>query len=275
MGLAAVGIACAACTFDASGEAAAGSPGDDGAADDDANSGADAGPAQADATPPTRAGVADSSGAAIVLDGDFADWDAIPSYGFAMATADHVHRPHASYVPSASVLFKTAHDAQFLYFAIVVQDDVLIEVPEDPSPTYNIYNDDSVSLYIDAAGDAAGPYGVDDKELVLSSTGYVAQYPSTTPLSPTVQIDGAVSKTDTGYAFEIGIDKATLGVAVLPTSLGFSLAVNDDDGHGTDSYDAIGVWSWDDSAPCPTCCGSAEHADAWCDTTTLGRLNLK
>lgn len=283
-GLACGAVVLAACSFDASGPGFLPAGGDD----DDGPSAPDAGivgspdaaplpppPPMPDAAPPApQQGVIDSYAppAGLDLDGDLGEWPASAFRSFGVGDAAHAHMPGPGYTPSADVRFAIAHSATHIYFAIEVTDDVVVAPPEEPDDSYRLWNDDSISLYLDFGGDLGGPFHDDDFEIVVASNGWYGQSPATPHLEPTFELQGSVAPRDDGYTLEFGIVKSSLGFA-LPSAIGFSLGVNDDDGLGPAGYDAIGVWYRNEESACPSCC--PDHPDTWCDTSTLGSLKFR
>jgi hypothetical protein len=271
----AAGLAASACRFDPGGV-----PGDggasalDGAEVVDAASGSD-GPAAPDAAlpPPIDAAPALPPGtlpsrfrtAPIVLDTEDDDWTDATFLEFDIADAAQTFGVNPQYQPSVSVRFASMHDAQYIYFFLDVTDDVIV------MDSAELYQDDAVHLYIDAAGDRLGPYAQDDHEIVIAPSGSYRDYaPAPAPIS----LQGMVRQHADGYTMELRIAKSSLGVASLPAALGFNLALTDDDGIGNRDADAYGLWFLNPAERCQTCCTTFAQAQAWCDTTTFGQLLL-
>jgi len=259
-------LACAACSFDASGIGG----GDGGAGGDADPAQPDGGPGATDGAPADAAVAAagtviSSRGASVVLDGNFDDWTDAPTYVFDIEDATDLHMGHPSYLSSAKLTFASQHDATYIYFALVLQDDLVVDA------VHPLYDDDSVSIFLDAAGDAAGRFGADDHEIIIGSNGLYGDYAS----GGSALLDGVAVSLSDGWSIEAGIRKDSLGIAPLPTRLGFDIAMNDDDGLGAASFDAYGLWFLSERAPCATCCTGWDHPEAWCDTTTFGRLQLQ
>jgi hypothetical protein len=264
-----------ACSFDRGGQGIAFADDDHDAASDAAPGATDAPPATPDAAAGIPQGTVDALfDNAIELDGDLADWADTPFQAFDMASCDHSHQPGASagYAPSAAVRFAVAYDATRILFAVEVDDDIVSTPPEEPEDSYRLWNDDSISLYLDFAGDATGPYGDDDVEIVIATNGWYGQSPQTPHLQPTFELRGTVAPRPNGYAMEFAIMKSSLPVTP-GNEIGFSIGVNDSDGMRSDGYDAIGVWYRAPHTDCPSCC--SDHPDTWCDTNTLGRLRFR
>jgi len=266
---AAMVCAAAGCSFDPTGASSAAGPADAGVVDRTP----DAAPLPGDpdarpADPPDAAPVSDPHGVVRaprgtpdLTDNAFDDWGDAPLYSWSIDAADDLH-PIDGYVPSASLSFRVMHDDDYLYFALIVEDDEVIDA------VHPLWNDDSVSVFLDASGDVNGALGTDDHEIVIGSSGTYADY---SPLGQAT-LTGDMFRFDGGYALELGVAKDSLGVATLPGTLGFNVAINDDDGGGSATY---GLWYVDDGPRCETCCTGWSHAEAWCDTTTYGSLILE
>ena len=177
--------------------------------------------------------------------------------------ADAVLRANCvlDYSDSMSVRFASMHDNAFLYFFFSVTDDYLV------TDSAELYDDDAVVVYLDAAGDRSGPYGLDDHKFALSD-GYWKDY-----ADPTSQLvlSGQYSITDAGFDFELRIRKDSLGASPLPDQLGLDLMLSDDD--NWDNTDCWGYWYLDPGPHCSTCCQTGTSTPG-CDTTTLGTLVL-
>jgi len=265
----------AGCAFDPRGTTAAGGDDDHGGMVDAAGlSTVDASPPPggADAAPPPppppgTAGVLHCRRTAISprLDGHLDDWPSPGGAQFDMTSAAQVLDKTALYLPSMAADVSCAHDGSNIYFAARVLDER--RVVDSP----NLYDDDAVLLYLDARGDANGVFAADDHEIVVRADNMWHDYAQG---SAAVALDGQVlpGMLDQGFTVEIEISKASLGAgAVLPTQLGFDVALTDDDGFGAYAY---GLWFLSSRPSCAACCPSSPGARAWCDTTTFGTLVL-
>lgn len=202
------------------------------------------------ATPPT-------------LDGERTEW---PEAGFVTFNiADSAIRvgEHPSYVNSATVRFAMSHDATNIYAFLDVSDDRLIDNSTE------LYDDDAVAIYFDANGDRSGPYGQDDHEILISSSGFFAD---TGPNGVNLEISGDVQTNSGGYVIEIAITKASLSPQAS-TVLGFDLALIDDDDLGSTAADMYGVWFEQPVPHCTACCPGGTGRP-WCDTTFFGTVEL-
>jgi len=263
--------ACAGCTFDSSGAlpSAATDGGTAGAADarplppDARPSALPDATARPDAAPVEQAGtVRARRGAIDMFDDSFADWGDAPVYSFDINSGMDFHSVEG-YSPSATLIFSSMHDAEFIYFALIVEDNQVLPA------VHPMWEDDSIAIYLDAAGDGAGPFGGDDHEIIIGSDGPYRDY---APDPADAVLHGSTIATTNGYALEIGVRKDSLGVGTLPGVIGFDIAIHDDD---TDGDAAFGLWFRDSGPSCADCCTSFEHPEAWCDTTIFGSLILE
>ncbi len=198
----------------------------------------------------------------IELDGVLdAQWLALDFKVFDIDDAEQLEAS-SSYSPDASVRFASLYDSENIYFFFQVFDDVLVDDSSD------IYNDDSIEIYIDGLNDGAGPYASDDHWITMSAG---ATYQSFGPNN--IAITGDIRETDEGYTIEIALDRSDLGAGAA-TELGFNLGINDDDGAGNTDVDAYGLWFMPDTPSCQDCCSETSSNYAWCDTSRLGALKL-
>jgi hypothetical protein len=201
------------------------------------------------------------------LDGEVDDWEGATFVDFAIAGAAHLHMRHPGYVPSGSLSLAAKYDADFLYFAVIVQDDAVVS----NSPGDAVYEDDSVSLFFDGEGDGAGAWGFDDHEVAIGASGYWED----TSIGQSVDLEGDVDLTEVGYVIEVSILRSSISGDDLPGRVGFDFALNDDDGLGSANGDGYALWYQAEGPHCDDCCPEAEHAEAWCDTSIFGLLLLE
>ncbi len=194
------------------------------------------------------------------MDADPSDWSGADWQYFDIADAAARVNCVAGYDDSISVRYASMHDSTYLYFYFAVTDDYLTN--DGP----NLFDDDAVVIYLDAAGDKSGPYGWDDHKFALSD-GYWQDYATS---ASSLELNGDYSTTDAGFDFEIRIRKDSLGASPLPTRLGFDLMLSDDDTWG--ETDCWGYWYIAPGPHCGTCCEG--DSTPGCDTTTMGSLAL-
>lgn len=161
--------------------------------------------------------------------------------------------------------FAALHDATYLYFFAEVTD----AVQQVDSGT-SLWEDDGVAIYLDVLGDALGPPGADDHELLVRADGTWDDYGTEglPALGDVVDVADA-----TGYRLEMRFRKDSLN-APVGDALGFDLLLTDDDGWQDDQLDAIGLWFTSARPTCATCCTAEAAPMPWCDTTMYGTLVL-
>ncbi|RMH43223.1 MAG: hypothetical protein D6689_05615 [Deltaproteobacteria bacterium] len=219
-------------------------------------------PADAEPPPPEEGVARSVRGTPDVSDARFEEWAGVPAYEFRMGDAADYHG-RAGYTPSARLTFASMHDDEHVYFALQVTDD---QVVEGGSPLWTF---DSVTLYLDAGGDRAGQLGADDHEITIGAN---AMYSDFTPSDPRAKLSGTARRTADGYALEIGVRIDSLADAPMPSTIGFDIAINDNDGS---SDAAFGLWYVNPGPHCEDCCEGWSHPEPWCDTTVFGRLILE
>ena len=188
-------------------------------------------------------------------------WSAATFIDFAIADAQLFEAHHMSYVASASLRMASLYDADNIYFFIEVTDDSVVV---DSS---QIYHDDSIEITIDGLNDRSGPYGNDDHWFLVTEGTYASDGPAS------IELDGAFARTQVGYNIEFSVERADLG-AGGNTTLGFNIALNDDDGFGNSNVDAYGAWYFPNTPNCNSCCQAKAFHYPYCDTTKLGQLEL-
>ncbi len=266
-------VTAAACRFDGAGFASDDAVGIDGAAGDDvATADAMPDPDDPDGMPldgspePPAAGVLHARPVvgAVALDGnelefvaagvDFASFDIVE--GELLELLD-------GYTGSAQVRFGAMHDATYLYFFAAVTDETIQVDSTD------VWNDDGVVFYLDGNGDALGGFGNDDHAVVVRGDGMWQDYGN----GPAPTLSGTRLLVTGGYNLEIRIARSSLS-ATIGASMGFDLALTDDDGRVDSDYDGWSMWFKSDRAECASCCTGSGPSDPYCDTTLYGTLML-
>ena len=198
------------------------------------------------------------------LDANPADWAAADWIGYAIGDSATFGWRLSTYTDSAAIQFASLHDSQYIYFFFDVDDDLI------RTDSTNRYDDDAVNLYLDAAGDRSGAYGFDDHELVIDADGVYDDYATG---ASTVVLSGVAQQVTGGYRIEMRLTKSSLGAGTLPSTLGFDVAITDDDGLGNTNSDCHGLWYIAPPPYCGTSC-CANGPQPWCDTSTLVELVL-
>lgn len=201
------------------------------------------------------------------LNGLTDDWEAARWRSFDIADAPEYWVRHQAYTNSAKVDFASMHDATNIYFFFAVSDDHL------QSDSLEIWRDDAITIFLDAAGDRAGPIGYDDHEIAIGEDNTYVDYGVSRGASD-ITLGGIVVSGGGGYQIEIRIRKDTLGADPLPGVLGFTISISDDDDLGDHSVDCYAPWYTAPGPHCSECCGG-DPPYPWCDTTTLGQLVLQ
>jgi len=199
------------------------------------------------------------------LDGYTDEWSDARWRTFDISDAPEYWIRNTSYSDSATIEFASMHDAVNIYFFIAVSDDQLT------SDSYDIWRDDAITLFIDAAGDRSGPRGYDDHEIAIGEDNTYADYAM--PGVSDITLGGIVADSADGYNIEIRIRKNTLGASPLPDTLGFTISISDDDGLDDADVDCYAPWYVAPGPHCTECC-SGGPSYPWCDTTLLGQLVL-
>jgi hypothetical protein len=222
--------------------------------------------------------VALPAGTAIVVDGDLDDWGSATFTPFSSLTSGHVDVYGHEYTASVSVQFAMYYTPGALYFAFRVSD------AGQGEPSDELFDDDSIEIYLDTDGDGGGPYEPHDHYLVASAAGACRQLAGGG--FPVTQCD-AVATPGIGYNIELVVSLLSIDLTPpLPAEIGFGLAVNDDDQKDNeppfsdDRVDGYVPWYWNSAGGCTNGCCTGdqrvlEHTEGWCDTSRLGRLRFQ
>ncbi|MBI4512145.1 MAG: hypothetical protein HY698_21105 [Deltaproteobacteria bacterium] len=265
--LAATGMCC---TFDPSGIPGATENSIHGIDASNPDNAADAGVAPVDAsTPEEPPGTTWAELAGVEVDGSFGEWASAAWTVFDHRTAAHADLYSRSYSPSVRVQFAARSSSSELFLAFIVSDnDVVVD-------SDRIWDDDSIEVYLDLAGDASGLYGDDDHLLILRADGRCLSALRQFPTVKCVAVPWS-----SGYGIEASVSWEELRAGYSPgKTIGFGVGVNDDDRLPTDRdaqspVDAYYGWFDSSRQPCKECCRDWEHPEPWCDTSRLGTLIL-
>ena len=128
------------------------------------------------------------------------------------------------------------HDAEAIYVAVNVTDDVVInDTAAAGSEDTTTWEDDSVEIFFDADGDREAGRGAIQFEgqYVFTANGAWRDNEANNPtFGKDADWFAATSKTAGGYQVEFKVKKSALINPADGTTLGFHIAVNDDDGSG-------------------------------------------
>ena len=159
-------------------------------------------------------------------------WATVPSYSL-----DNLLRGSRRNATDFSGSFKTAWDAENLYFLIEVVDDTLTTDSEDARK----YEDDGIEVYLDINNDKLTSYGPDDYQVVVRyGDPEIIVNPSSSSIAG---IERAEAATGSGYIVEMAFPWEGLGedTAQRGTQIGLDVHATDDDDGG--ARDAKISWS--------------------------------
>ncbi|MGC9329011.1 MAG: sugar-binding protein, partial [Candidatus Hinthialibacter sp.] len=130
------------------------------------------------------------------------------------------------------------HDSDAVYVAVDVTDDLIITDSADPgSENGSTWTDDSVEIFFDAdnndsllawMNDEARPSGFYEGQFVMTANGAYRHAEAGNPTFG-VHWNADTSLTSSGYLVEFQVMKSALGDPADGTTMGFHIAVNDDD----------------------------------------------
>jgi hypothetical protein len=191
----------------------------------------------------------------VVLDGNLDDaaWSIAPWHG------DTIQRETLTSSADADITFAAVADMEWLYVAIKVTDDK-IQMGENVGG--DVWQDDSVEVYIDANHGATAAYDADDVQITIGADNIGGNVDNPklggTGGGPETGTKAAVAKTSTGWDVEAAVplknNKWDIKV-VDGLTIGFNVHFNDDDDGG--GRDSKLIWSkkdpddtsWSSSAP--------------------------
>ncbi|MBN2563290.1 MAG: hypothetical protein JXQ75_20410, partial [Phycisphaerae bacterium] len=188
----------------------------------------------------------------VVVDGDFSDeaWQLAPRHAHTSrlsAQALREGRIETDPSPDADAAFEFAAlaDAQWLYVAVLIQDDALVH---GEAPGCDVWSDDSVEIFIDPDASGGTSYDAADAQITipLANLGRDPASPIVCGIQhPTQGVRAAVVQTTDGWAVEAAIALNIPGKwSIAPgdgTQIGFEIGLNDDDDGGDE--DTILTWS--------------------------------
>jgi len=143
----------------------------------------------------------------------------------------------------ASVKFATAADEEFLYVAAQITDD---KVLSGENTGCDVWNDDSIEVYIDGENDKAGAYDVNDAQITVGAD-VIGVEPEVDVLAgllggcvgitqgPATETIATGQETKDGWNVEIAVPLRNAGWNIKPENglrIGFNVQYNDDDDGG-------------------------------------------
>lgn len=182
------------------------------------------------------------------LDGKFDDWPVgVPWH---KVPPDKGTQP-APNENDASYEFACVADSNYLYIAFKVYDDVK---KVDENKACDVWQDDSVEIYIDGGNEAAGSYDNNDSQITIGreNVGGNVEKPVLggcvgTLQGPNTGTKAAVVDTPYGWAVEAALPLETWGIKIRDgLVIGFNTHLNDDDDGGGRDHKLI--WSNRDPA---------------------------
>ena len=175
--------------------------------------------------------------APIVVDGNLDEWT-WPSTPLNANTADFVAQRVIPSLQDCSGQLWTAWDGNWLYFAVHVNDDVLIG-----NDSNDVWRDDSVELAIDGAHDYRG-YQPDDHQLNMAIDGRIFDFGD--PNRPLNSVRTAWKlHPGSGYDLEVAVPASLFPAGTFSEGhvLGFTWGIHDDDDGG--DWDSYLIWAGD------------------------------
>ncbi|NOZ51385.1 MAG: DNRLRE domain-containing protein, partial [Chloroflexi bacterium] len=158
------------------------------------------------------------------IDGDLDDWPSVPILGLDAASAAHVEGlPPLPDPADASMQLRLIWDADYLYVAMQVWDDILVNDSGDL-----VWQDDEIELGFDGDHNAAGG-GDFDHQFTFNPDGRITDF-----AVPTTVLTAVVLPTASGWIVEAAIPQTLFAPAPFTNGslIGFNFALRDDDDGG-------------------------------------------
>ena len=161
----------------------------------------------------------------VTLDGDFGDWPGIPWH----AVTHDMGWDNPDNDADGSLEFACVADNEFLYVAVKIKDDAKVV---DENTGGDVWQDDSVELYVDGGNEKAGSYDANDAQITIGrdNVGGDVDNPMMGGSGPRDNTKAAVVETGDGWALEAAVFLADFGV--VPSEgvvIGYNIQLNDDD----------------------------------------------
>ncbi len=167
-----------------------------------------------------------------VIDGDLSDWPSVPLLGLDAASAAHVEGlPPWPTASDASMELRLLWDADYIYVAMQVQDDVLVN---DSGAA--VWQDDEIELGFDGDHNAAGRDQY-DHQFTFNPDGRITDF-----AQPTTALTAVITATVDGWLVEAAIPQALFRPVPFDDGalIGFTFALRDDDDGG--AWDHKFLW---------------------------------
>jgi hypothetical protein len=197
----------------------------------------------------------------IVLDGDLSDW---PTCFVTLDPTTAIVRDQTNAQDYSTGRFTVAHDATHLYIAA----EVTGVPPLGDQPVPAIYENDSISLYLDADGVfTTAKYDQDGMQIVVDHAGRSQGFRG--GLVTPADFATATRTTGSTFTIEIALQASTLSATAFAPTIGFDIGFESGDGV-TQSSELV----WFESCGPPTCGCTSGMSAPFCDARELGTLSL-
>jgi hypothetical protein len=197
------------------------------------------------------------------LDGNLTDW---PTCFITIAAGTNPTRDLGANGMFPSGRFSIAHDATHIYVAA----EVMGVAPLGDQPPPAIYQNNSVSFYLDGDGSfTTETYGADGDQIVIDHAGQVQAFRSGQLVTPP-NISSAARAVDSMFTIEMAVQASTFGLVAFGPMIGFDIGLEGGDGT-TQTSEVL----WTESCGPPACgCATAGVAAPYCDEREFGVAKL-
>ncbi|MEO8843260.1 MAG: sugar-binding protein [Kofleriaceae bacterium] len=197
----------------------------------------------------------------IAIDGDLSDW---PTCFVTLDAHTAIVRDITGLGDYSTGKFSVAHDATRVYLAA----EVTGVAPLGDQPVPAIYQNDSISIYLDADGVfTTAAYDPDAMQLVIDHAGRIQGFRNGALVA--ANLTTATRSVGTTFTIEVALQPSTLSAAAFASTIGFDIGFESGDGT-TQTSELV----WFESCG-PPACGCTDGSSApFCDARQLGTAAL-
>ncbi len=200
--------------------------------------------------------------APIVLDGDLSDW---PTCFITLDTNTAIIRDLGAAGRFPTGRFSVAHDAGHVYIAAEVMG--VLPLGDEPPPA--VYQNNSISIYLDADGMfSSAKYDPDAAQIVVDHANRRQAFRSG-QLITVPNLTSAAATTQGTFRIEISLEPTTLSAAAFASTIGFDIGFEG----GTGAMQTSELLWFEKCGP-PACGCMGSMSAPYCDARQFGTVEL-
>jgi Carbohydrate family 9 binding domain-like len=198
----------------------------------------------------------------LALDGDLGDW---PTCFVTLDTTTAIVRDLGAGGRFPTGRFSVAHDATHVYIAV----EVLGVLPLGDQPIPAIYQNNSISIYLDADGVfATARYDLDAAQIVVDHANRVQGFRSSA-LATVPNLTSGAAMDQATFRIEVAVQASTFGRAAFANTIGFDIGFE-----GGDGAKQTSELVWFEKCGPPACGCMNGMSAPFCDARQFGTLTL-